>query len=388
MPSKIKILILFYIFILVSLTIYSYSQIDLNLTLSSNSLYQLFQNQMIQLGYFNRPLSTAIFLIILFLLFTIYYLLLKLVEQKKLSLAGSLWLIIASSIIIFFAYPAFSHDFFNYMFDARIVTKYHANPYLFKALDFPDDLWIRFMHWTHRTYPYGPIWLLLTIPFSFLGFGKFVLTLLNFKLMFLLFHFCNIYLIYKILKKISPKNAIIGMAFYAFNPLIQIESIVSPHNEVVMLTFLLLGIYLFFIQQRKTFAILSLLFSVGIKFVTLILLPFFVLYPKKKINWLLKSILFMLIGALFVEIIYREPYPWYFILPIGVGALLVENYIIRIVAVLTSLGVLLRYAPYLYQGNYNSEAVTFQNWIFYSFLFLILMFVIFNLAKKLIRIKE
>jgi hypothetical protein len=343
---------------------------------------------MIQLGYFNRPLSTAIFLIILFLLFTIYYLLLKLVEQKKLSLAGSLWLIIASSIIIFFAYPAFSHDFFNYMFDARIVTKYHANPYLFKALDFPDDLWIRFMHWTHRTYPYGPIWLLLTIPFSFLGFGKFVLTLLNFKLMFLLFHFCNIYLIYKILKKISPKNAIIGMAFYAFNPLIQIESIVSPHNEVVMLTFLLLGIYLFFIQQRKTFAILSLLFSVGIKFVTLILLPFFVLYPKKKINWLLKSILFMLIGALFVEIIYREPYPWYFILPIGVGALLVENYIIRIVAVLTSLGVLLRYAPYLYQGNYNSEAVTFQNWIFYSFLFLILMFVIFNLAKKLIRIKE
>ena len=388
MPSKVKILILFYIVILVSLTIYSYSQIDLNLTLSSNSVYQLFQNQMIQLGYFNRPLSTAIFLIILFLLFTIYYLLLKLVEQKKLSLAGSLWLIIASSIIIFFAYPAFSHDFFNYMFDARIVTKYHANPYLFKALDFPDDLWIRFMHWTHRTYPYGPIWLLLTIPFSFLGFGKFVLTLLNFKLIFLLFHFCNIYLIYKILKKISPKNAIMGMVFYAFNPLIQIESIVSPHNEVVMLTFLLLGICLFFIQQRKTFAILSLLFSAGIKFVTIILLPFFVLCPKNRLNWFLKLILLMLIGALFVEIIYREPYPWYFILPIGVGALLVENYIIRIVAVLTSLGVLLRYAPYLYQGNYNSEAVTFQNWIFYSFLFLILMFVIFNLAKKLIRIKE
>ncbi len=158
---------------LLALTIYSYSQIDLNLTLSSNAVYQSFQQTMIWLGYFNRPLSTTIFLVLVFLLFAIYYLLLRLVKQGRLE-ERQFWILVILTLgISVFAYPAFSHDIFNYMFDARIVTTYGLSPYQYKALDFPADLWIRFMHWTHRYYPYGPTWLLLTLPFSFSGFGKF-----------------------------------------------------------------------------------------------------------------------------------------------------------------------------------------------------------------------
>jgi len=64
-------------------TLYSYSQIDLNLTLFSNHFYQAFQQQMIKLGYFNRPLSASIYLILIILLFANYYLLIVLTKKRN-----------------------------------------------------------------------------------------------------------------------------------------------------------------------------------------------------------------------------------------------------------------------------------------------------------------
>jgi hypothetical protein len=202
----IPISIFIYLTLLIFFGIYSYSQIDLNLTLSANGIYQSFQKALIYIGYFNRPYSLIIFLIILSLLYFFYLLFFTLSVKRIISFKTVCIIVVLSSVILLFSYPAFSHDFFNYMFDARIITKYQLNPYLFRALDFPGDLWTRFMHWTHRTYPYGPLWLVITVPFSFFGFGKFTLTLFNFKLLFAVFHLGNIFLIYKILRKLSPTS--------------------------------------------------------------------------------------------------------------------------------------------------------------------------------------
>lgn len=362
-----------YIVILFLFSVYSYSQIDLNLTLSGNSVYQFFQNQLIYLGYFNRPLSAFIYLLIIFLLFTFYFLLLYIVIRQKISIKKIAYLIIISCAVLFFSYSAFSHDIFNYMFDARIVTTYHQNPYLHSALDFPTDLWTRFMHWTHRTYPYGPIWLLLTLPASFLGFGKFVLTLINFKLLFTVFHLGNIYFIHKILSKIAPKKTLLGVVFYAFNPLILIESLVSPHNEVVMLFFLLMAIYFMITKKNQFSTIIILLLSAGIKFVTLILLPVFLIpifIPSvardlsKRFNLLLILIFLFLIPPLLYEIYLREPYSWYFIPIIGIGALLINYTKVCILLVGISLGTLLRYVPYFYTGEYSQSVRNTQDSLF------------------------
>lgn len=361
-------ILVIYSFILFALAIYSYSQIDLNLTLSSNSIYQNFQNQLISLGYFNRPLSTYIYLFLLFLLLSSYFLLLYLVKKNKLSKSNIFWLIVLSCGILLFSYPAFSHDLFNYVFDARIVTKYHLNPYFFKANDFSGDLWIRFMHWTHRTYPYGPVWLFITLPFSFLGGEKFVVTLVSFKLMFTVFHLGNIYLIYKILDKINPKGRLLGIVFYAFNPLIIIESLLSPHNEVMMLFFLLASLYFIFSKGGYWWITLNLLLSAGVKFITLFLLPlfiFFKLYPKP-INHLVKLwlIFFLLIPVIFWETYYREPYPWYFIILLGIGSLLINNKLLQFMLFGLSIGALLRYAPFLYFGDYSITVNNWQWWLF------------------------
>ena len=239
-----------YWFLAIIIVVYSYSQIDLNLTLSSNSLYQTFQQKMIQLGYFNRSLSAFIYLTLIILLFANYYLLITLTKKGKLRLSQIWLLILVAGGIFLFSYPAFSHDIFNYIFDVRILLYHKANPWMYTALDFPIDPWTRFMHWTHRTYPYGPFWIIASIIPYALGFGKFVLTLFNFKLLLSFSYLGSCYLVYKISQSFKQEMAMINLSLFAFNPLVLNESLISPHLDIFMVFLGLLAIYL--IVSKRT----------------------------------------------------------------------------------------------------------------------------------------
>lgn len=254
------------------------------------------------------------------------------------------------------------------MFDARIVTTYHLSPYNFRALDFPHDLWIRFMHWTHRYYPYGPTWIMLTLPFSLLGFGKFTLTLLNFKILFVISYLGNTFLIKRISAKIYPGQQLFNTVFFAFNPLILIESLVSPHNESIMLLFLLLAIYQF-INNEKRISILTLVVSGGIKFLTFIFLPFFWLWKNNDWTRLIKIMTWILLISLIPVIYLREPYPWYFITLIGLIALTLSNKLWLLITIGVSMATLLRYAPFIYFGEYTKLVSQIQTWVTLTLIF-------------------
>lgn len=243
-----------FVFLFLLLTIYSFSQVDLNLTLSSHSVYQSFQKQLTYLGYFNRPLSTAIYVLILLCLYAVY------AYSHKFK---HIWLAIFATVIILLpSYPAFSHDIFNYMFDARIVTKYGVSPWEYKALDFPADTWTRFMRWTHRPSVYPPVWIGLSLVPAVLGMGKFTLTLFLFKLMAAGFYLgCC-----KLISKLNHP----ALVLFAFNPLVIIETLVNGHMEIAMAFFGLLAIYL---SRYRLLRWLSLLASIGIKYMTVFLLP-------------------------------------------------------------------------------------------------------------------
>ena len=152
-----------YLITLVALFLYSYTQIDLSLTFSRIAPLRTLVGYFQYIGYFNRPLSTLIFVFLIIFLFNFYLGFLVLARTQQLSKKYVWKLIILTTIILAFTYNAFSYDLFNYIFDAKIITHYHLNPYIHKALDFPGDPMLSFMHWTHRVYPYGPLWLGLTI---------------------------------------------------------------------------------------------------------------------------------------------------------------------------------------------------------------------------------
>ncbi len=281
-----------YIIVLSVLTIYSYALIDLNLTLINHSFWENFRSYIIQLGYFKRNLSVNIYLVLVICLFLLNYL----VVRSKIS---PLRIALVIGIITLFSYPFLSHDFFNYMFYGKILAFYHKNPYLYRPFDFSHDPWLRFMHWTHVTYPYGPVFLVIVTISSFLSFGKFILGLFFLKFIFFVFYLISIYLASKIERKWA--------LMMATSPLIIIEGLVSSHNDLIALTLGVIGIYYLF-KQRAILARLMFIFSAGIKYITLPLI--FLTRFNKKINYLVFA---GLISILFYLSIKSEIQPWYFL---------------------------------------------------------------------------
>ncbi len=278
----------------------------------------------------------------------------------------TLWkLIIATTIISALSYNAVSYDIFNYMFDAKIITHYGQNPYIHKALDFPGDPMLSFMHWTQRAYPYGPIWLLLTVPLSFLGLNLFIPTFFLFKALMAASFLGTAYYIGKILQKISPSHSLLGVIFFALNPLVIIESLVSAHLDIVMLFFATFALYRL-LNKKYISALILLAISIGIKFMTAALLPIFLLLiimqqKNKKINWDLISLFALLFMT--ATVIYASQrtnfQPWYLLDILFLGAMLSYRFFVAIPFVIIPFFALLNYVPFLFLGNWDPPVPQF-----------------------------
>jgi hypothetical protein len=307
--------------------------------------------------------------------------------KKKINLAQISKLIIFTTVLLAFSYNAFSYDLFNYIFDAKIVTYYHQIPYFHAALDFPNDPMLSFMRWTHRLYPYGPSWLALTVPLSFIGMNLFLPTFFLFKFLMGFSFLGSCYLVYKISERIFPENKLLNLTFFALNPLILIESLISAHNDISMIFFFLLSIYLF-LEKKKVLSWLSNLFSIGIKFSTGVIFPLFIILElfdrtKRKINWekfFIVSILLSLLTVFAVTV--RTTFqPWYLVFPLSLAAFVSKKFYILIPALLATIFGVLIYVPYVYMTDYAKEYPRFVNYIEIVGLLAILFFVVFYFFK-------
>src|SRR3990167_10802045 len=276
-----KILLTVNVILYVFLAVFSYAYVDLNLTLAQNSQLLSFVGLMQQLGYYHRPQATLIYLILIIFTFSFFIFNLCFFYKSKVSLNYLKASTIINTLILIFAYPFLSSDLFNYLFDAKIILNYHSSPYTNRPLDFPQDEWLRFMRWTHRYSPYGPLWLALSLIPAAAGFGKFVLNFLIFKIFIALFHLLNAYLIWKILGKINTKMSTFGTAFYALNPLFLIEGAANAHNDVVLASFMLASVY--FVVAGKTLWSYLLLFSgTLVKYIPILNLPWLIYITSSK----------------------------------------------------------------------------------------------------------
>lgn len=353
-----KLVIGSWVIVLCSLFLYSFTQIDLGLTFARASFLQSTLKSFQYVGYFNRPLSAVLFSSIVVLLMALYMWTLFLVWKKKITVRTTALITILASVVLVFSYNAFSYDLFNYVFDAKIVTHYHQNPYFHKALDYPNDPMLGFMHWTHRTYPYGPLWLGISIPLSYIGMGYFLITLYLFKILAAASYLLSGLLIFKIAKKTKLVNPNFALAFFALNPFVLIESLVSAHIDAVMMAVALGGVYMLVSNKKYTgFVLLTL--SILIKFATVLLVPLFLWYPfskhkNKDFIFFLCSTLLMVFGVyLQVAAATKTFQPWYFLLVLPFASLLTNKYYVFIPSVVFSFLVLFQYVPYLYTGNYD-----------------------------------
>ncbi len=316
-----------------------------------------------------RPFSTYSVIVIILLMIGLYVW--TLIKAAKGDLDNkTFWkFFIPVSVILFFSYNAFSYDFFNYIFDAKLVTYYHVDPHQFRALDFYRDPMLSFMHSTHRTYPYGPTWIWLTVPFSFLGANYFLGTFYLFKLLIVGSFVGSVFFLEKILILVKSKKVLFGTALFALNPLVLVESAVSAHNDIVMV-FLGLGSLYFLLKKKWILSIVFLILSIGIKYATVLLVPFFlyVIFKNLKKSEVNLSILFnliffvMLLAVAVVSLASGqnknpEFQPWYLLIMLPFASFLAPRKLAAFLVVFISLGALASYIPYLYNGEWPKNIV-------------------------------
>jgi len=354
------------------LIVYSFTRQDLNLT-----FYRLIPDFLKVLGFYYRPLVTLIYL---FLSVGFIIITAKLIHQKLPGKKRFLTWFVLLALLAIPAYPMFSYDIFNYLFNTKMVWLYHANPHLQTASQFTFDPMLRFMQNIHTPAPYAYGWTLVSLlPGLFWFTQKFTLSFWAMKLFVALFWFGQLTLLKSLIKTLFPHEGWRWWLF-ALSPLVLVETLINGHNDVVMMLPALLS-FLKLLQSKKPFdknhllSLLWLLLSASVKYATVVLLPFWLLKHR------LKNIdLPALSSLVLLAIIFTRPdqiHSWYLIWAFSWAVLAKNRWLVSLFTALTWTAIL-RYLPYIYFGSWDPPVYLYRQLIWLMALPLTLM------AKRLI----
>lgn len=341
------IFISLYILFLLLFNIFTWSFAGRNfLFVSDNLLFDFAQ----QIPWFYGSIY-SIFVIVFFFF---YFFLSQKVRKGILKIKHVWKLIILTVLILLPSFPAFSYDIFNYMATAKVTFFYRENPYIVMPIELPNEPLLSFMHAANKVALYGPTWIASTFIPYVISMNDILRMIYTFKAFIALFYLGVCWLIWKL----SGKN-IYSLIFFALNPLVIIETLVSSHNDVVMLFFALLSFWL--LREKKIpQSVLAFIFSILIKFSTLFLIPvyiytIFLILRNKKVAWnriWFYSTISMYI-ILFLSPIREEIYSWYLIWPLVFVSLIPNQKLLKNITVAFSFGLLFRVVPFLYTLNWG-----------------------------------
>lgn len=340
-----RIIFTLYSLFLLIFMVFSYTFVDPNLIY----LKKIYTGS----AFDNRFIATTFYVFLIFSFFLFYLLFLFLLKKGKIELKNIKFLIAVTVGTLLLSYPAMlSYDIFNYIATAKTLFFYHENPYIIMPIEFINDPLLLFMHAANKVALYGVSWVTLTSIPHFFGFGNFILTLFSFKLFVLIFYLGVIVLIWKMSKNLF------SVALFALNPLVIIETLVSGHNDIVMMFLVLFSFFL--IMKKKIIPATAIFtFSIFIKYATLFLIPVFLYVvwktlTKEKINWskIYLVSLFLMLLAFLMSPIREEIYPWYSIWFLSFASLIPQRKFILYTSSAFAFGLLLRYLPFMYSGTY------------------------------------
>lgn len=366
-------LLIYYTLLFFVYAIWTYFLTDRNLVLLSTPLYWNWQVWMWGVG---KEVVAGLYVGLVLLISLIYVLLLK---ARNLNFEiRKFFFIVLIPLSLIFSYNALSHDVFNYIFNARMVLMYGADPHVQVALDFSSDPWIRFMHNVHTPAPYWYGWTFFSLPMYFVGFGKFIITWLSFKFSSGLGFLFLLFSVKKLLKKVKPVDGEFWFLALAFNPLLLIEFFSNAHNDAWMMGFAVLSLSLIWTKKERNvkhifFSILSLLFSISMKYVTVIVVPFwlFLVLDWETLKFLPKKFMSMIHTYFFdfISLSFFLPlltarsqqfHPWYLLWSISfLPFIRIKEW--KVGLLILSISSLFRYVPWLWNGAFEfTDAIQVQ----------------------------
>ncbi len=330
------------------LSFLSYGFIDPHLSFFSHPLYLWVQNVLIFLVYRQSALAAALYVCIIAAFFVAYGIFLWGKGQEKIRSAPR-W-IFTLAVILVFSYPAFSYDIYNYIATAKVAFLYRENPYVVMPIEIPNEPMLSFTRAANKVALYGPAWIVLTSFPYIAGAGNMLATIVSFKTFAALFYAAVTYLIYRKTKRWDQ------VMFFALNPLMLIEVLVSGHNDIVMMALGLAGLLLWNRQGMQYKAAGTILFisSVLIKGATIALVPllFFSGWKWEKKMLVAGALMF---GVFLLSPLREEMYPWYAVWWLSCIAFVPirKHSFIHWFSFWLSFGLILRYVPWIATREYG-----------------------------------
>lgn len=264
-------------------------------------------------NYTEAMLGAIIFGIILVLFIYYYFKILKNDDKEFKNIKQIIFYVLIISIVFGVILPFTSSDVYYYISTGWMDAHYNENPYYTAPyevrIEHPEDEILQKTGvWEKRVVVYGPIWVLICKMLSFFSFGSVTSALYIYKIAAIATHILNTVLVYKITGK--KKLAIC----YGLNIFILFEMITNVHNDIYMITFILLALYALLKKKNIILTIIFMALATCIKYVALLLIPFLVLYylkdktiPKKILYCFLYAILFIGITIL-IYLMYIKDY--------------------------------------------------------------------------------
>ncbi len=221
-------------------------------------------------------------------------------RQRRGEGFSSLFVLLSSAFLAAVSipcYPLTAIDLFVYAIWTRGWALYGLNPLTTMPEMLPaSDPWLGLAgEWVAASSPYGPVWELLSRGAFHLSGGDFLAHLIALKILAALAYLGCVWLVYDLLRRIRPEWAAAGAIAFAWNPLVLLESAQNGHNDIVMTFFLLAAAWTVtrwsaasrrVVQPVFLLTCLCLTLSILVKFVTAIVVPFFLMgmasvYAKK-----------------------------------------------------------------------------------------------------------
>lgn len=288
----------------------------------------------------------------LLVLFAWYAYIVRGVLQKRI---GSRQLFVYIGILIvtlLFSFPAFSNDIFNYIATAKVTYLYRENPYIVMPIDIPNEPMLVFLQAANKTALYGPTWIAFTALPLIAGAGNLLRTVYCVKILVSVFFTGVLFMIWKLTRRLD------AVALFAFNPLVIVDTLVSSHNDVVMMYLALAALYVL-LQKRYVRAVLLLLLSVLVKGATVFLVPVFMyVWWRQRVGEVNRERLWLyctyaMFAVFLLSPLREEIYSWYFIWVLSFAVLRETFDIYWAIALGFTMGLPLRFLPFAVTGSWT-----------------------------------
>lgn len=215
----------------------------------------------------------VLYTLVIVALFALYYLGYRALRAHQ---ALPVWAVylppVAFALVLLAIYPPDGWDLFLYISQGRLFAVHGLNPFLVTPQDASADPFFSYSSWWPYPSTYGPVWQMTASLLSILGGQSLWLSMVVFKVAVTAFFFGAVVLVYLILRQHRPEVRHAGAYLLAWNPLLLFEIAGNGHNDIVMVFFALLAIYLL-AQKRFVWPLPMVAISALVKYSSVVLIP-------------------------------------------------------------------------------------------------------------------